>query len=367
MIRFLLLLTLLLQLTYANSEKYFIQFGSFKNLKGLEKSIDRLPSSLRSHVVIVRSNSWYIPFAYYTSNRHVLTSKVASYKRYFKDAHIAHSSYMLNHPLVRNYATQSRTQVAAKREYIPPVKQYQNVTQNYAPAVTRQVVPQYQNVGISEEDNTLGYARRSRAVAPMAQQVVRQPAIQQRVVQQVVRQPVIQQHVVQPVVKKVVSQPMVTQKVVRTQVESNDIFSTAQPKKYKNFSKQMLSGQHYYLAYKKTANNPNLLIKVSFGNHKVTYEPVIGEMKMTKASYLTEDNKLYMFADTFEKNGSFSKLDEHREDHFLVSSWANGKKLNTLRYYYKMNDAKKYLGLIASDGLAEILSEGDYDDFFLEE
>ena len=69
----------------------------------------------------------------------------------------------------------------------------------------------------------------------------------------------------------------------------------------------------------------------------------------------------------FERNGSFSKLDEHRSDHFLVSSWADGKKLNTLRYYYKMNDAKKYLGLIASDGLAEILSEGDYDDFFLEE
>ncbi|CAA6798542.1 MAG: Unknown protein [uncultured Sulfurovum sp.] len=359
MIRFLLLLTLLLQLTYANSEKYFIQFGSFKNLKGLEKSIDQLPSSLRSHVVIVRSNSWYIPFAYYTSNRHALTSKVASYKRYFKDAHIAHSSYMLNHPLVRNYATQTRVQVAPNRQYIPPVKQYQKITQQYTPPVTRQVVPQYQNVGISEEDNTLGYTQRSVSVtAPVIQQTVREPVLQQRVVA-----PVAQKFIPQ----KVVPQQVITQKVVRKQVESNDIFSTAQPKKYKNFSKQMLSGQHYYLAYKKTANNPNLLIKVSFENHKVTYQPVIGEMKMTKASYLTENNKLYMFADTFERNGSFSKLDEHRSDHFLVSSWADGKKLNTLRYYYKMNDAKKYLGLIASDGLAEILSEGDYDDFFLEE
>jgi hypothetical protein len=301
--------------TYANSEKYFIQFGSFKNLKGLEKNIERLPSSLRSHVVIVRSNSWYIPFAYYTSNKNALKSKVSSYRRYFKDAHISHSSYMLNHPLVRNYATTKRTQYVPKRQYIPPVKQYQKV------------VHQYQNVGISEEDNIL-----------------------------INVQPVL------PIVPNIV-----TQKVVVTEVEKDDIFSNVKPKKYKNFSKQMLSGQHYYLAYKKTKSNPNLLIKVTFGNHQVTYQPVIGEMKMTKASYVTEDKRLYMFADTFSRNGSFSKLDEHRVNHFLVSSWVKDKKLNTLRYYYKMNDAKEYLGIGTSNGLAEILSEGDYDEFFLDE
>jgi len=315
MIRLLVLMALVFNFTFANSEKYFIQFGSFKDLKGLEKNIERLPSSLRSHVVIVRSNSWYIPFAYYTSNKNALKSKVASYKRYFRDAHIAHSSYMLNHPLVRNYGTNKRTKVAPKRQYIPPVPTY------------HKPVPQYQNVGISEEDNTLAYIQPPVAVAT----------------------------------------PIVTQKVVVTEVESNDVFSNVKPKKYKKFSKQMLSGQHYYLAYKKTDSNPNLLIKVTFGNHQVTYQPVIGEMQMTKANYLTEGSRLYMFADTFTRNGSYSKLDEHRENHFLVSSWAKGKKLNTLRYYYKMNDAKEYLGIGTSDGLAEILSEGDYDDLFLDE
>jgi len=311
-------MALVFNFTYANSEKYFIQFGSFKNLKGLERNIERLPSSLRSHVVIVRSNSWYIPFAYYTSNKNALKSKLASYKRYFRDAHIAHSSYMLNNPLVRNYGTTNRTETAPKREYIPPV------TTTYAKPV---VVSQYQNVGISEEDNILVNIQ-----SPIA-----------------------------------VTRPMATQKVVVKQVETNDVFSTAKPKKYKNFSKQMLAGQHYYLAYKKTESNPNLLIKVTFGNHQVTYQPIIGEMQMTKANYLIEESRLYMFADTFTKNGSYSKLDEHRENHFLVSSWAKGKKLNTLRYYYKMNDAKEYLGIGTSDGLAEILSEGDYDDLFLDE
>lgn len=318
MIRFLLLISLLVNCSYANSEKYFIQFGSFKNLKGLEKNIERLPSSLRSHVVIVRSNSWYIPFAYYSSNKNALKSKVAYYRRYFKDAHIAHSSYMLNHPLVRNYGTTKTTQTIHKRQYIPPP--------------VRAVVPRYQKVGISVANYSF------KSVEHLA-----------------------------PILQKNISIPIVTQKIVHKQVVQNDVFSNQKPKKYKKFSKKMLSGQHYYLAYKKTDSNPNLLIKVRFGNHQVTYKPIIGEMQMTKANYITEEDKLYMFTDTFTKNGSYSKLDEHRENHFLVSSWANGKKLNTLRYYYNLNDAKEYLGIGTSNGLAEILSEGDYDDLFLDE
>ena len=330
MIRFLLLISLLANFTYANSEKYFIQFGSFKDLKGLERHIEKMPSSLRSHVVIVRSNSWYVPFAYYTSHKNALKSKVASYRRYFKDAHIAYSSNMLSHPLVRNYGTKKRAAVVPKRQYISPVNQYQRPQRQYV-TPTQRVVPQYQNVGISEADNILTN--------------------------------------IQPTLPPVAAaySPIVTQKVVVQQPESNDVFSTAKHKKYKNFSKQMLAGQHYYLAYKKTKANPTLLIKVIFGNHQVTYQPIIGEMQMTKANYLTEEGRLYMFSDTFTKNGTYSKLDEHRKDHFLVSSWAGGKKLNTLRYYYKMNDAKKYLGISSSDGLAEVLSEGDYDDLFLDE
>ncbi len=329
MIRLLVLISLLLNFTYANSERYFIQFGSFKDLKGLERNIERLPSSLRSHVVIVRSNSWYIPFAYYTSNKNALKSKVASYRRYFQDAHIAHSSYMLNHPLVRNYSTTKNTKTRATKQYISPVKQYQKAVPQYL-TTTRRVVPQYQNVGISEDDNILTN--------------------------------------VQPIQPMTITSPkIITQKVVVQQVENNDVFSKVKPKKYKSFSKQMLSGKHYYLAYKKTDSNPNLLIKVTFENHQVTYQPIIGDMKMTKASYVTEANRLYMFADTFTRNGSYSKLEEHRDNHFLVSSWAKDKKLNTLRYYYKMNDAKEYLGISTSDGLAEVLSEGDYDAFFLGE
>ena len=302
MTRFILALLFMVNIAYANSERYYIQLGSFKNLKGLERSINRLPNYLRSHVVIVRSSSWYIPFAYYVKNKRKLYGYVPKFKRYFPDAHINHSASMFNHPVVRNYSkSQKHVQM------IPQVR--------------------YQNVAISEEDNTLHQSVKIFTLP------------------------------VSPIVRKkiVVSQPVVVKPLLE---EKQD---------YNYFHKKILSGKHYYLAYKSTKNSPDLLIKVSFGNHKVVYQPVIGEMKMTEANYMVENKRLYMFANTFTKDGAYSILDEHRESHFLVSSWVNSKKLNTLRYYYDLNDAKEYLGLETSKGLASILEEGDYDEFFVEE
>lgn len=297
MLRLLLGLALMFQIAYAK-DKYFIQLGSFKQLNVLEKSIARLPTTLRSQIMVVRSNGWYIPFAYYTDSKKVLYAEVPKYKRYFPDAHINHSSYMLHHPIIRNYTSASEV-----RRVIQPKP------------VLSQPRERYQNVAISEEDNTLNL----------------------------------------PVQAK--NQPARSNSVVTSSVEK------LEPKRYKHFNKKMLSGNFYYLSYKSPKESPDLLIKVSFGNHQVTYQPVMGDMRMTQANYLIENNRLYMFADGFTKEGAYSILDEHRKDHFLVSSWTNGKKLNTLRYYYHLNDAKKYLGLQTSQGLATTLEEGSFDEF----
>ena len=303
MIRILFVILLLITLSYANTERYFIKLGSFKNLNGLERSIQRLPYHLRSHVIIVRKNSWYIPFAYYVSNKRSLYQHVPKFKHYFPDAQIHHSSRMLHYPVVKNYTHKHRTVVKrAKQVSITP--SYRR--QTFVPI--RQL--KYQNVAISEADNTQD--------VPISISV--------------------------PTAKKVETQ-----------------------KQYDYFTKRMLSGKHYYLAYKSTKDSPNLLIKVSFKNHVVIYQPIIGDMKMTKANYLIENKRLYMFANSFTVNGAYSQLDERRKNHLLVSSWINGKKLNTLRYYYNLNDAKEYLNLETSKGLANVLEEGSYDEFFLED
>jgi hypothetical protein len=302
---------LLLNIAYANGERYFIKLGSFKNLQGLEKSIDRMPNSLRSHVVIVHSNSWYIPFAYYVKNRRILYPYVKKFKRYFPDAHINHSAYMLHHPVVKNYS--KKHQRKTYQRVIMPLN-HEPVRQTFIQHPTPST---YQNVTVSSESY----------YAPIVQTL--------------------------PIATTTVTP--ITEEPLRGKRD------------YKFFTKKMLSGNNYYLAYKSTKESPNLLIKVTFENHKVIYQPVIGDMKMTNANYLIEDRRLYMFATTFTKDGAYSTLDTHHKDYFLVSSWVNGKKMNTLRYYYKLNDAKEYLGFETSNGLANVLESGNYDDYFLDE
>ncbi len=319
MLRLFITITILFSFAQANGQKYFIKFGSFKNLVGLKQNIRKLPISLRSHVIIVRKNGWYIPFAYYTSNKQSLYSKVARYKQYFPDAHIAHSSIMLSYPIVKNY---SKVTHRVKRVYTPPRPPVRNyfVPKNYSPVP--KIVPQYQNVAISPEDHIL-------------------PPI--------------------PKVQNIQNEaPVVSTTTIVPAITDSDDFGKIEIKQYKQFNKQMLSGHHYYLTYKGEGENPDLLIKVSFKNDEVTYQPVIGDMKMTRANYLVDGDRLYMYTNAFTRDGAFSKLEENKDDHIVVSSWINGKKLNTLRYYYKLNDAKKYLGLKTSEGLSEALQDGEF-------
>ncbi len=276
MIKIILLILVTINISYAEREHYFIKLGSFKNLNGLKHSINRLPYNLRSHIIIVNRNSWYIPIAYYNFNRNYLYQYLPRLKLYFRDAHIKHSRYIMQYPIIKNYRI--------KRVYTPPV---------YRP---------------------------------------------KRVYYQ------------ETIIPTLLTKPYVVK----------------ESKKYNYFTKNMLSGKKFYLAYKATKNSPNLLIKVTFNNHTVTYQPIIGDMTMNKANYIIDKHRLYMFADSFTENGAYSKLEERRENYLVVSSWANGKKLNTLRYYFNMNKAKEYLNIKPSTGLANILEEGKYDDSFLD-
>ena len=320
MLRIFITIAILFSSTQASGEKYFIKFGSFKNLVGLKQNIRKLPAPLRSHVMIVYKNGWYIPFAYYTTNKRALYSKVSSYKRYFPDAHIGHSSTLLKYPIVQNYSKTTSVTKRLHKAYTPPRNRY------FAPKqyriLPKRVVSQYQNIAISPEDHIL---------PPI-------PRVQNRLNEA----------------------PVVSTTTIVPAISDSDGFGKVEIKQYKQFNKQMLSGHHYYLAYKGDGENPDLLIKVSFKNDEVTYQPIIGDMKMTKANYLVDGDRLYMFTDVFTRDGAFSKLEENRDDHIVVSSWVNGKKLNTLRYYYKLNDAKEYLGLKTSKGLSEALQDGEF-------
>jgi len=295
-IRIILFISIFINIIYANS-LYYIQFGSFRQLPVLERSINRMPYEMRSHVVVVRSNGWFIPFAYRTAKLRALRSKLSSYKRYFPDAHIASSPYILNHVIIRNYTSKVKKYI--KPIYSTTIYQQSNNRVSYMPIKEN---------SFNENSKIDSYIT---------------------------------------VTKTVIPKP--TKKIYKKN------------RKYKYFNKRMLSGRHYYLAYKSADKTPDLLVKVSFENHRVTYQPMVGNMSMKEARYLVNNKKLYMFADSFSKDGAFSKIEGNKKDYILVSSWFNGKKINTLRYYYNLNKAKKYLGEKSLGKLATALEDGEFD------
>ena len=347
MLRFLIILSIFINMSYAQGKRYFIQLGSFKDQRLLERNIANIPTNLRSHIVVVKSNLWLIPFAYHTPNRRALQRKLNAYQHYFPDAIISSSSYILSHRVVLNYVKQKnylekrpkivyhqvpryKTQIYQDEQYIAP----QATVVYYPESIVAQKEVYDDEESISLDDDAIYHEN----TYPIEEEYL-PPA------------PVFDTSA--PMIKKAVSIP--SPKVIST--DTGDI------KRYRYFSSTMLSGQHYYLAYKATASNPDLLIKVKFGTHSVTYQPIIGDMQMADAHYIVDNKRLYMYADNFSENGAYSKIEAHRVDHILVSSWSVGKRLNTLRYYFRIGDAKRYLNIEqSSDKLSEAIEEGlDYD------
>ncbi len=309
MIRIVLILTILISSSWGQAQRYFIRLGSFKHLTALEKSINRLPTDLRSHVIIVQSNGWYVPFAYNTPRRSSLERKLPEFKHYFPDAHVDGTARILRASVVHDYTGRlSRVQQV-------PVET--TVEESYV--LPAQSSIHYQESTLPQEEYT------SVSYSPPAVNIASPVEVTEQIE---IPSPTLSQH-----------------------VEVDD---------GKSFNKKMLSGKHFFLAYKSTENSPTLLVKVKFENHRVKYQPIIGDMQLTDANYIVDNHRLYMFANSFSENGAYSKLEEKKDKYLLVSSWSNGKKLNTLRYYYHLNDAKSYLDIDQSnDPLSSVLTEGD--------
>jgi len=288
---------------------YYIKLGSFKQWNVLRKSIDRLPSNMRSHVVVVEANGWLIPYAYYTSKLHALKRVFYRYKRYFPDAIITSSSQILNKRVFRDYRKNNTISISKhtiKREYPLPVK----------PRKKEYEITYNQDYFVQIPD----------IITPSQSQEVSLNSIQQF-----------------PIVRK--------RRVELAEREPNRAI----------FNKKLLSGHSFYLTYKSPDGKNDLLIKLSFGAFDVKYQPIIGNMDMKEAKYLIDGDKLYMFADTFSESGAYSKIERVTKDYMVVSSWYGGKKINTLRYYYSLDKAKRYLGRDTSNKLENALEDKSFD------
>ncbi|MCF6245116.1 MAG: hypothetical protein L3J43_08765 [Sulfurovum sp.] len=85
------------------------------------------------------------------------------------------------------------------------------------------------------------------------------------------------------------------------------------------------------------------LIEVAFGKKTANYSPILGKVPPLTTLYRVEDNKLFLFQKGLFNPKVYSLLEEKTPTYFLITSWVNGKKVKTLRYYFNVDDAKAYL------------------------
>lgn len=99
----------------------------------------------------------------------------------------------------------------------------------------------------------------------------------------------------------------------------------------------------FYISYsrKKITNEEKLLIRVIFTKEKVYYDSVIGKMQSFNLKYKIKNNKLYFFKEGLFSSMTYTKLEKTTSNYYLISNWIKGKKINHLRYYFNLEDAKK--------------------------
>ena len=131
-----------------------------------------------------------------------------------------------------------------------------------------------------------------------------------------------------------IKQPNILQKPAKTpiKIESHK----------KTISLQDLIHQKtFYLSSKKeTTKEKQYLMKVVFKNTNVHYIPILGKMPPVTALYKTDKNKLFLYQKGLFNKDIYSKLEKYTKKFLLISHWIKNNKINTLRYYYNLKNAK---------------------------
>ena len=59
--------------------------------------------------------------------------------------------------------------------------------------------------------------------------------------------------------------------------------------------------------------------------------------------YKTINHKLFLYQKGLFNNNIYNTLEKIYTKYYVISAWIGKKKVNTVRYYFKMEDAKRYI------------------------
>jgi len=99
----------------------------------------------------------------------------------------------------------------------------------------------------------------------------------------------------------------------------------------------------YLCAYGEETWSSNILIQIDFFETEVRFTPIMGDASAKKEYYKIENEKLYISRKGLFDLETYSTLEDVTSEYYLISSWVNDRKINTIRYYFDLEKAKAYI------------------------
>ena len=141
--------------------------------------------------------------------------------------------------------------------------------------------------------------------------------------------------------KKKMLKPVVASNTVKPKEKEEE---TKQPLPKHAPLYEKLQGKTLYMAVHKSNKMPqNMLFRVTFREHAVTYTPLRGSLPPANLQYKVEKKKLFMYRKGLFNPSIYSKLEKETDSYYLISGWMKTKKTSTVRYYFKEDEARRYL------------------------
>ncbi|MBT8348757.1 MAG: hypothetical protein HKP62_04845 [Sulfurovum sp.] len=136
------------------------------------------------------------------------------------------------------------------------------------------------------------------------------------------------------------SPPLIKQKIVYKPYSRKIINPTKNDiSLYDRFHQKTL----YLCAYGKDTWSPNVLIHVAFFDKEVIFTPIMGDVSPRREIYTIDNNKLYISQQGLFDSEIWKTVDSITSDYYLISSWVNNTKVNTIRYYFDLEKAEAYV------------------------
>lgn len=112
----------------------------------------------------------------------------------------------------------------------------------------------------------------------------------------------------------------------------------------KSTDKELFKNKTFYVCPDRIqTSSEKLLIESKFTDINVTYNPIIGNLPSITLKYIMHKKRLYFFKGSIINPNQYRKIEKNLFEYILVSHYNKEKKLTTMRYYYKKEDAISYL------------------------